>query len=470
MSKTRTTAVGVNILGGVQDWQILQQKDGFANITLWGNYVAPANGDKLVNGKVVCAVIDEATSKALLEPTYAEVVDGNWKATILNVPAGGPYTLKTWYYSENPEDKYHSSCAVRGDSVHHVGIGDLYLIAGQSNAEGNGKNPVQDQPEIGIHQFRFNGQWDLATHPIFDNTDSVFSLCTEFFPTHSPWLCFAKILKQKLGYPIGLLPVTRGGLQLSYWDRAEDGSYFNQMLDILKMAGVDSVKGVLWYQGCSDAYDNRFSNYYERFMRTVADFRNSLNNPELPFITVQINKRTYEMPTEDFSVVGAEWQKLRAEQLRAAKEPGIYIVPSIDLTVCDGIHNSAQSNMVVGERTAYSALNHIYGMPYVCDAPELVSATKISGNEISLKFAPVYGTIYSYVIHPKRLMFRVYDSKGGAQIVSYTDHKDSMTLVLDRELLDDATISCDDMNMECLMPVDNYTTLPIIPFGSTKIE
>jgi len=56
--------------------------------------------------------------------------------------------------------------STRGDMIHNIGVGDVFVVAGQSNAAGRAKNPVEDAPELGVHLLRDSGVWDLATHPL----------------------------------------------------------------------------------------------------------------------------------------------------------------------------------------------------------------------------------------------------------------------------------------------------------------
>ena len=57
--------------------------------------------------------------------------------------------------------------------VHNIGVGDVFIAAGQSNAAGRAKNPVEDPPELGVHLLRPSGRWDLATHPMGETTDAI---------------------------------------------------------------------------------------------------------------------------------------------------------------------------------------------------------------------------------------------------------------------------------------------------------
>jgi hypothetical protein len=202
--------------------------------------------------------------------------------------------------------------------IHHIGAGDVYVIAGQSNAAGFGKDIVYDPAEPGVHLLRNSGLWDLATHPFNDNTHTSHHANDETAnPAHSPYLAFARRLKKVLGYPIGLIQASQGGSPLSLWDPLEDGTLYRNMLNSISVAGggspVGAVKGILWYQGCSDADGELAATYLERFTRMAARLRADLRDPDLPLLTVQLN-RVINAQTPDEG-----WSLVREAQRRAAR-------------------------------------------------------------------------------------------------------------------------------------------------------
>ena len=133
--------------------------------------------------------------------------------------------------------------------VHNVGVGDVFVIAGQSNAAGRAKNPVADDPELGVHVLRTSARWELATHPLGETTNALHVGHYENHnPGHSPWLHFAKRLKRELGYPIGLVPCAYGGAPLRWWNPEENGALFTNMLEMLADYDIHP-RAVLWYQG-----------------------------------------------------------------------------------------------------------------------------------------------------------------------------------------------------------------------------
>lgn len=63
-------------------------------------------------------------------------------------------------------------------------------------------------------------------------------------------------------------------------------------------------KAVLWYQGEAEGYEDSAQTYLERFAAFVRHTRAALGQPELPFLTVQLN-RCMEGPSEKLTASGA---------------------------------------------------------------------------------------------------------------------------------------------------------------------
>lgn len=411
---------------------------------------------------VIVRVTDENTNARITEANYIKPRKNRWETEVI-IPAGGPYRVETYL-------RYNGVSEKRGDRVFHIGVGDVYLIAGQSNAVGVGKDSVNDPISTDVHMFRLNGYWDIASHPLHDSTDTVYPSAQELAQTgHSPWINFGKILARHLGYPIGLIPGTKGGIPLSYWDREEDGKFFEHALEMVKASG-SSIKGLLWYQGCHDTHGKGMRDtYYERFQRVCRDFRVTYGK-NLPILTVQLNKVVCTK-NRDIHQDGYNYSVIREAQRKAMHEiPNVYMSPSIDLMVCDGIHNSAMSNMVIGERVANMALKYVYGKQIICDAPDIRSAVREEGCSVRLYFDHVYGEIFADLNCVDKLMFSVTDDLGRIVPCDYQCNGDnSILLKFAREIQGQAIVNCDCYNDSSLMPYDLFSYLPVIPFSGIQI-
>ena len=66
-------------------------------------------------------------------------------------------------------------------------------------------------------------------------------------------------------------------------------SLYGSMMRQFQLAG-GKVKGVLWYQGESDASGDAAKRYPQVFARFIAAVRSDFGQPELPFYFVQIGR------------------------------------------------------------------------------------------------------------------------------------------------------------------------------------
>ncbi len=395
-------SIGVTIEAGPAAWQIIQQDDtGHATLRVSGRWFpfegdAPESGTQVVEARLVyetsaCPVTRD------LDWTPAEMApDGRWSASLVEVPAGGLYRVETRVRRRGLGDDR----PLRGDYIHCLGVGDLWCIAGQSNASGTGAGIAEDGPELGVHLFGNDETWRLATHPLEDATATLHPITmTGIYHGHSPWLAFAKALKRGLGYPIGLIPAALGGSPLQRWNPAEPGTadLYANMLDMVGLAG-GKVRGVVWYQGESDCGPALSASYEERFRSFAASLRRDLDDPHLPILTAQLNRFT--TPSVALSPMGrcdAEadrgWSVVREAQRRLAAElPQVAVVPTLDLSLSDNIHNAAAAQVMLGERFARVALGRVYGRPVLHQFAEIAHAQLADDcRTVAMRFTGVSG-------------------------------------------------------------------------------
>ena len=466
---------GVSIKSGVSDWQIVQQHDGKADLKLKGEWSWPS---ALREPSVVARVVDEETGMPVLPWTSLMTADGSFEGTLSGVPAGGLYRIETSLLNADLEDDFQ--WAGRGDMRHHVGVGDIYLIAGQSNAAGFAKDLAADPPELGVHLFRANGQWTLATHPLNDGTGSIFHENLEPVNAgHSPFLLFAKHIKKAAGYPIGLVAGAFGGSPHSAWNPDESGTLYRNALAMIQTQGTGGVRGILWYQGCADASPSLCSSYFDRFTNVANSFRRDLDQPELPFFTVQLNRwiSSGSLPEDDRA-----WGLLREAQRQAARKiPHVFIIPANDGRLSDFVHNSAAAKLVIGERLARQAARHFHGGKLPCFAPEIALARKQGETQIDLSFSNVTGKLYLFEgdarfcrtpVSRRYNPFTVEDVEGGNPVTDWaTSGRDHIVLTTARAIADQAKVhGAFEANPAEYLPVDSATHLPMLSFYGTEVD
>jgi len=425
--KTRAPESPVTIDSGPSNWQVLQQdENGVASVTLAGRWRTIMQRKKPeVRVRVVREGRFTAISRAHDWVRARTVVDrsvkgkmagrcGTWKLTLKDIPCGGPYRVETSVGSAEDPVEWRGG----GEIVHFLCVGDVWLIAGQSNAEGYGRDAVDDPSEIGVHHLTARG-WELAAHDRH----------------HNPWLAFAKTLRQELGCPIGLIPTAVGGSAVSQWDPGQGGMLFKNMK--CRLAGADNaIKGCLWYQGESDVGDADYPKYKARFTRFVKGLRRLVKEPELPIITVQLNRVLG--PRQD----GAGWEAIREIQRQLSHElDGVFVFPIFEAGLCDGIHIGSLGNLLVAERAAATAMGGVYGRDVHFRHPECVAAREVSGKRIELRFDHVIERLDYVCALDNGFPFAVRDAEGDVAVTGYTlPRKNVIRIELARRLSGPATV------------------------------
>ena len=139
-----------------------------------------------------------------------------------------------------------------------------------------------------------------------------------------------------------------------------------------------AIRGAIWYQGESDAYEAQYSDYEEKFAAMIDDWRYVWGQGNFPFYMVQI--ANYDANNE------TGWLTVQDAQRRvAAKVKNTGIIPSTDIGEDDDIH--PQDKRSFGLRLAALALHGTYGMrSIVPTGPLFKEAVSLDGNELRLDF------------------------------------------------------------------------------------
>ncbi|MBE6358262.1 MAG: sialate O-acetylesterase [Lentisphaerae bacterium] len=147
-----------------------------------------------------------------------------------------------------------------------------------------------------------------------------------------------------------------------------------------------SIKGTLWYQGESNA-GAKGPLYGEQFKALVKCFRDTFQNPDMPFYAVQLPDHQYKSTNPNYT---GTWPIIREGQSNALKElPFAGEITTFDLGESSDIHPI--NKRPVGERLAAFALNRDYGRKdIVCDAPAAVKAVR-EKNSVRVTFTNCHG-------------------------------------------------------------------------------
>lgn len=456
---------GVFIEKGLSDWQIVQHQDGKATVTFEGSWHVIKDAVKIgvKDAQPLIRVMSEDDNSQILPWQEAECtpsddyVTGKWTAA-LTIPAGGLYRIETGLivHSTNPDFCW----TFRGDARLHVGVGDVFLIAGQSNAAGYGRDAAYDPPELGVHLFRNRHRWDLASHPFNESSFAADVANAERGVSGvSPHLAFGKAFKKLSHYPVGLIASAMGGMPIKRWN-PDGGPLYKNMLEVTKMCG--KIAGVIWYQGCSNTDKKGLVDYQKKYYDVINSFRRDIGY-DVKFFTFQLNREVYCDNDNGYGTI-REIQRMACHDLKE-----VYTLPTIHCSLSDGIHNNAHSCIMLGENMARLCGNILYGTKEFF-APEIVSATS-EGDVVTATFTHVYSNIGFPDNRCEKCGFVIADEAGVVPFEPVQAKEGTITFRCERPIQGKADISfASEANPTHVPPFDETTFLPPLSFYHFPIE
>jgi sialate O-acetylesterase len=395
------------------DYGGLQMLSVFANdMVLQRNKPIPFFGTADANEQVTVS-FSKQTKKTKSDS------DGKWKVVFDAMPAGGPYTLTV--KSKNKKIEFTN-----------ILMGDVWLCSGQSNMlfrlnqAYEGKEAIANATNKNIRLFQFNAiqetddvAWGSA---VLDKTNKLeyftgnWQQCTpESAATFSAiGYFFGRKIQKEENVPIGLIEVAVGGATIvSFMDR-HTMEFDNYLVDELYNwkksdfimpwvreraaknienstdprqrhpyepcynyeAGISKlintpIKGILWYQGASDAHNVDL--YAYNFEKLISSWR-KLWNENLPFYFVQLS-----------SIDRPSWPYFRDMQRKISlKIPNTFMVVSSDFG--DSLNVHPTHKRPVGEHLALLALKNSYHKNIIANGPEVKSVSQ-KGKEIIITFS-----------------------------------------------------------------------------------
>jgi sialate O-acetylesterase len=393
----------VRLTKGASDYQVFQRDAANrADIALSGE-AAGSNGQQ-VEARVLRAnpVREERGWTSL-----GIVVDGAWAGTLKGLPTGGPYTLEVRLAGAPP--------AVR---ITNLLVGDLWILAGQSNMEGVGDLRDLEPGNPVVNSFDLTDTWAPAEEPLHflayavdavhwrsgrnpnqperlpaDRVEETIRNRTKGAGLGLP---FANEMVRLTGVPVGLLPCAHGGTSMDQWDPAkrdmQGASLYGAMLRRVRAAG-GKVAGLLWYQGESDASDAAAPLYETKFRNFIAAVRKDLALPSLPFYYAQIGLHINPSGHDGWDRVQEAERKLELELEHVG------MVATVDAELDDRIHAGVESLKTIGHRFARLACSSQFPEVAACQGilrgPRPVRAERVAPRVIRLECETVNGKLHA---------------------------------------------------------------------------
>lgn len=157
------------------------------------------------------------------------------------------------------------------------------------------------------------------------------------------------------------------------------------------------LAGVIWYQGCQNV--GRDAQYEVCFKNMIQGWRKAFDDPDMPFYFVQLAGFLQPVAVQPDS----KWALLRHAQSKALELANTAMATAVDIGNPVDIHpvNKAE----VARRLAIIALDRVYGMKQICEAPVCTSVVH-DGKSITLTFSgpvkAVGGVATGFIIGDRR--------------------------------------------------------------------
>ena len=218
-------------------------------------------------------------------------------------------------------------------TIPHVGVGEVFLISGQSNSTNYGE--VLQKVQTGMVVTFDGDSWRVADDPQPGTQDN--SKKGSFIPS------FGDALYRKYGVPIGIASVGHGSTSVRQWlpvgelvevmptmtkyisqnpkgDLISDGTLFSGMMKRMQQLGPHGFRAVLWHQGESDSHQAPEHEIdaatYRRMLEQVIACSRKEAGWHIPWFVAQASYHTPEDPStlEIRQVQRSLWQSGTALQ------------------------------------------------------------------------------------------------------------------------------------------------------------
>lgn len=302
--------------------------------------------------------------------------------------------------------------------LHNILVGEVWLCSGQSNMEysmrknskvvrtdSSKESPVDELDRANNGLIRIflvtskNLQISDASHQGWsiakDSALRSFSAAGYFF---------AKELYAKLHVPIGVISSAVPGSAIEPWlagsvrpsasnpknlDTSLPGKFYPTMI---KPLAPFSIKGILWYQGETNCFQNETIEYTYKMNLLINGWR-LLWKEELPFYYVQISPFYYSKSRGKYPLDEETLPKFWEAQTIGMKIPKTGMAVISDLAKSpDDLHPDGKWE--VGRRLAQWALAKEYGLKVTPSGPEYRSMS-VQGDKIILAFNYTGGGLIS---------------------------------------------------------------------------
>lgn len=230
----------------------------------------------------------------------------------------------------------------------------VFLLAGQSNADGRGAiddlSPPYDsaQPLVLAYTDGGGDPWPALIPGWNNDGENMFGPEIKFG--------YDAVLRSN-GIPIGIIKSAEGGTSLAVdWCKGGD-NYNDLMTQITNAQGTRTIviKALIWVQGERDAVQSDYANAYQfNLTQFLSDIRSDLSLPNLPVVICKLHT---SLPVGSYPYAST----VRAAQVAVATADSYAVaVDTRDISLnVDNIHYDADGCLELGARAATALADYV---------------------------------------------------------------------------------------------------------------
>jgi len=241
-------------------------------------------------------------ARAVVMPGFAGNAAG-WEAIDVTPEAGafsGELVVGSGWYQLEVRALDGQDVVGEAD-VPRVGVGEVFVTAGQSNAANSGWPRLTPSDER-VAAYGPDG-WQFAADP------QPFASASG----GTPWSVLGGLLAEELGVPVGLVSLGWGSTAVADWQPG--GELYQRLADTLDYLGPEGLRAVLWHQGEADAYwSTSTADYAERLGRIISQSRADAGW-EVPWGVALASFTADSAPESRAAVVAAQQQVIDQDPL-----------------------------------------------------------------------------------------------------------------------------------------------------------
>ncbi|NMC05279.1 MAG: sialate O-acetylesterase [Candidatus Lokiarchaeota archaeon] len=334
--------------------------DGHARVHVSGKIT----GKPRVNDpRVTCAVTNPG-GKAVHAGSYPVTARTGRFDGEITLPAGGWYRIRLMIDDGTGNAGTPPATATMATAtIDHVGAGEVFIVAGQSNAANSGTTRFIPRSDL-ISTRTANG-WQHAADPQPMATNDG----------GSPWPSMADALVETLHVPIGIIVIAVGGTAVGSWmprrHESSPGSWprwlarlfpkrynFRRLEWAIKAVGRDGARAILWHQGESDSIARTSAETYAKRLLSVIHGSWDIAGWNIPWLVARASFHTTPARTD--------MEAVAAGQERVVDNKTIFQGPTTDDLVGepwrapDGVHFNRAGLVEHGNRWARAIISTFF--------------------------------------------------------------------------------------------------------------